>query len=133
MTTEEHQQIATKLFEEKKYSEALKEFGKAIQAGETSDVWNDWGVAQLACGNPAEAENGFRRAMTKDSKNSTAATNLVALLSNLGRSLEAMPFVDVAASDLPAKERNDLARLVATIKATQQSQTNNLAASKTVK
>lgn len=133
MTTEEHQQIATKLFEQKKFTEALKEFSKAIQAGETSDVWNDWAVAQLACGNAAEAENGFRRALTQDSKNSTAATNLVALLSNMGRSLEAMPFVEVAASDLPAKERNGLARLVETIKATQQSQPRTSSASKTSK
>ena len=97
MTTQEHQQIGTQLYLQGQFAAALDEFSKAILEGETSDIWNDWSMAQLACANAGDAEKGFRRALQHDPKNATAAMNLVVLLSKLGRSPEAAPFLEAAA------------------------------------
>ncbi len=116
MTTEEHQQIGTQLYEQGQFAAALDEFSKAILAGETSDAWNDWSMAQLACGNTVDAEKGFRRALEQDPGNAIAAMNLVVLLSKLGRSPEAVPYLEVAARELPQVEQQGIASLVETIK-----------------
>jgi len=120
MTTQEHQQIGTQLYLQGQFAAALEEFSKAILDGENSDIWNDWAMAQLGCGNTSDGEKGFRRALQHDPKNATAAMNLVVLLSNLGRSPEAAPFLETAAGDLPQHERQGIVSLIETIKAFQQ-------------
>jgi Tfp pilus assembly protein PilF len=130
MTAQEHQQVGTQLYEQGQYAAALEEFSKAILAGESSDVWNDWSMAQLACGNRVEAEKGFRRAMEQDPGNATAAMNLVVLLSKLGRSPEAVPYLEVAAKGLSQNEQQGIASLVETIKALQQPQARAMSAPK---
>ncbi len=120
MTTQEHQQIGTQLYLQGQFAAALDEFSKAILDGETSDIWNDWSMAQLGCGNASDGEKGFRRSLEHDPKNATAAMNLVVLLSKLGRSPEAAPFLEAAAGELPEHERQGIVSLIDAVKALQQ-------------
>jgi Tfp pilus assembly protein PilF len=130
MTTSEHQQIGTQLYGQGQFAAALDEFSKAILAGETSDAWNDWSMAQLACGNAADAEKGFRRSLEQDPGNAIAAMNLVVLLSKLGRSPEAAPYLEVAVGGLPQNEKQSVANLMETIKGLQTPQTQAISAPK---
>lgn len=108
-----------RLFEQGKHREALLLFGRSLGGRETSERWNDWAAAQMALKNTAEAEQGFRRAMALDPRDSQAAANLGALLAVSGRHAEAIPLLAQASSGIDSAQQAALADLLADCRAKQ--------------
>ena len=106
--TNTHQQ-GIELFQKGEFGPAGRRLGEALGEQESSELWNDWATAKLAGDEPEEAEVGYRRALELDPQNHEAATNLVVLLSRQGRSLEAIPLLELASHGLPEEERATLA------------------------
>jgi len=113
VTASWHHQRGIELFEQKQFPAALREFSLVTAEQETSEAWNDWATAHLACGNVPEAEHGYRRALQLDGRDAVAVTNLAILLCRLGRPGEALRYLEAgAASDLRGPERQAIAHLV---------------------
>ncbi|MBI1749438.1 MAG: glycosyltransferase [Acidobacteria bacterium] len=104
------------LFLEGRLIEALPLLGEALREEETSERWNDWATAQLACERMSEAEQGYRRALELDAQNVQAAANLGILLAGLQRNAEAVPFLEQSAFAADEQQRGVLLRLLAECK-----------------
>src|SRR5580704_18418382 len=89
LTAEKHEQ-ALQSYREGRFDEAVCRLGEALAEEQTSELWNDWAVAHLACGRAANAEQGFRRALECDPRDAQAAANLGALLAQSGQFEAAM-------------------------------------------
>lgn len=84
-----HHQLAKLCFQQGRLKDAAHAICRALELGETSARWNDYGTIALALASLEEAERGYRRAVDLDQTNTTAATNLVVLLARLKRFEEA--------------------------------------------
>jgi 2-polyprenyl-3-methyl-5-hydroxy-6-metoxy-1,4-benzoquinol methylase len=124
VTLNVHHQRGLQLFNEGEFAEALAEFDAAIASDGSSEIWNDWATTHLALQNVGEAERGLRRALELNATNTTAATNLVVLLSRLGRHAEAMCNLEMAAADLPEAQRHAVALLVKRFEAARSATSN---------
>jgi len=62
----------------------------------SSELANDLGAAELACGRVQSAQEKFVQSLRLDANNADAAANLGALLSSQGRVAEAIPFLERA-------------------------------------
>jgi len=89
LTAEKHEQ-GLQSYREGRFDEAVCRLGEALAEGQTSELWNDWAVAQSACGRAVDAEQGFRRALECDPRDGQAAANLGALLAQSGQLEAAM-------------------------------------------
>jgi Flp pilus assembly protein TadD len=67
------------------FVEASRLFSEALEEDHASELWNDWAASQLAMGHTADAERGFRRALSCDPENAQAAVNLGAILADCGQ------------------------------------------------
>jgi GT2 family glycosyltransferase/glycosyltransferase involved in cell wall biosynthesis len=94
-------QAAVDLYNKGQYEEAKRLIAVALSECPTSELWNDWGVVQLALGDREAAEKGFRRALEFDEANTVTAVNLGVLLVALGRFAEAAPWLERARRELP--------------------------------
>ena len=90
--TSETLRTAANLFSQRRLDEASQILRDAIAAAESSELWNDWAVVQLAL-----AERAFTRAFELDPWNDEAAANLGILLFSLGKISEAESFLREAA------------------------------------
>ncbi len=90
--TSETLRTAANLFSQRRLDEASRILRDAIAAAESSELWNDWAVVQLAL-----AERAFTRAFELDPWNDEAAANLGILLFSLGKISEAESFLREAA------------------------------------
>ena len=81
------------LFRAGRVQESVAFFAEALCEHETSDGWNDWAAAVQLCGDSAEAERGYRRALELDPWKLQAAANLGVLLTQTGRTFEAVSFL----------------------------------------
>ena len=79
------------------FEEAAREIEAAFRDSPSSELANDWGAAELACGRVESAQESFVQALRLDAANADAAANLGALLSSQGRAAEAIPFLERAA------------------------------------
>ena len=104
---------------------------QTLLAQETSDGWNDWATAQLARGRPAEAEQGYRRALELDSLNNQAAANLGILLVSKEQFVEAIPFLEQSATSVDEQQRAVIAALLAECRKKQEDSTMQTASNKT--
>jgi hypothetical protein len=109
---EENHQAGLKLFAQGQFLRASVEFGAALGEEETCERWNDWALAQLACGREVRAEWGYRRALHFDLANREAGVNLAVLLIAQGRLQESVPFLTLHAHSLSENERAILQNLV---------------------
>lgn len=109
-----HEQ-ALSLYREGRMKDALEKLGAALKAEENSERWNDWGAVQHALGSARNAEAGFRKALELDKNNQEAAANLGALLVELGRYVEAAPFLVVALNTTNEAQRAAVEKLIAQI------------------
>jgi Flp pilus assembly protein TadD len=103
------------LYREGRMQEALKTLHAALRLEENSERWNDWAAVQHALGSAPDAEQGFRKALELDKNNQQAAANLGALLVELGRYVEAAPFLVVALNTTDAAHRTAVEKLIARI------------------
>ena len=85
---------AVQLFAEGNFAQASSLFGAALLERETSELWSDWATCRLASNENGQAEHGLRRALGIDSNNAQAAAKLGILLANLGRTEEAIPYLE---------------------------------------
>lgn len=108
-----------RLFEDGRQREALLLFGRALGGRETSERWNDWATAQMALKQPAEAEQGFRRALAIDPRNAQASANLGALLAASSRYAEAIPLLAQGCAGVDAAQQASIAQLLADCRAKQ--------------
>ena len=91
-STSETLRIVTNLVSERRLDEASQLLRDAIDAAESSELWNDWAVVQLAL-----AERAFLRAFELDPWNAEAAANLGILLFSMGKIEDAESFLREAA------------------------------------
>jgi tetratricopeptide (TPR) repeat protein len=94
-----------RLFQSGRAPESVALFSQALKEHETSERWNDWAAALQTCGDSAQAEGGFRRALELDPWNLQAAANLGALLAQSGRPAEAISFLARSLSGIDVAER----------------------------
>lgn len=65
-----------KLFEAHQFEQAARELRASLELNPTSETWNDWAVAEAACGRTAEAVTGLSNALSLDPVNPMALENL---------------------------------------------------------
>ena len=79
-----------------RFEDAVREMEAAFQDSPSSELANDLGAAELACGRVQSAQDNFVQSLRLDANNADAAANLGALLSSQGRAAEAIPFLERA-------------------------------------
>src|SRR5271156_3950007 len=87
-STSESLRDLPKLLTERRFDEASQLLREAIAEAESSELWNDWAVVQLAL-----AERALIRAFELDPWNAEAAANLGVLLFSMGKFSEAESFL----------------------------------------
>jgi tetratricopeptide (TPR) repeat protein len=90
---------------------AVRLLAARLQQGETSERWNDWATAEVACGRNTNAESGFRHALELDPGNRQAGVNLATMLIGQGRFAEAAPVLAPHETGLSTQERAGLSQL----------------------
>ena len=97
-----------------RFEEAAREMEAAFQENPTSELANDWGAVELACGRVQSAQQSFVQALRLDDGNVDAAANLGALLSSQGRAAEAIPFLERAAMRGDSTQKSAIAEMLVT-------------------
>jgi glycosyltransferase involved in cell wall biosynthesis len=92
-------------FNQGRAADALGLLQELLNAGETSELWNDWAAVQLSVGKADLAENGFSRALELDPDNTEATINLGVLLLRQGAPARALPLLTSVLPLLPAEYR----------------------------
>ena len=105
MTPHDKHQRAIQLYQQGQFEEASRLLNEVRREEETSERWNDWASAELACQRPEAAERGYRRALALEPQNLQAELNLGILLAQLGRQAEAIPFLENGLTDLDEAAR----------------------------
>ncbi|WP_263377091.1 FkbM family methyltransferase [Granulicella aggregans] len=94
----------TGLIQDSRFEEAICLLNSAICENESPELWNDWATVQHAAGKPAEAEKGFRRAITLAPTNRDASVNLGLFLLAQGRYDEATQILSCHLHNLSDEE-----------------------------
>jgi len=102
------QESVEQLYAQGRLAEAMQLLAEALAKQETSTLWNDWGVVQIAL-----AERAFRRALELEPANGGTAANLAVLLYSEGRSAEAVPLLQQALTRTEGVPRAHIAALLA--------------------
>ncbi|MGA7917113.1 MAG: FkbM family methyltransferase [Candidatus Acidiferrales bacterium] len=103
-----HPQLdAHTLLADGRLDEASQLLHQALAAGESSELWNDWAVVQLAL-----AERAFDRALKLDPWNADALANLGMLLFGLGNTVAAESFLRAALDSAVGPTRAHLEALL---------------------
>jgi glycosyltransferase involved in cell wall biosynthesis/predicted SAM-dependent methyltransferase len=105
--------LVSRLLQESKPQEALELLVAALAKNETSDLWNDWATVQYVCGELAQAEAGYGRALDLDCSDRQAAVNLGLLLFAQGRIRESMPLLEQHRATLTLQEKQKINQLTA--------------------
>jgi tetratricopeptide (TPR) repeat protein len=113
MLTAHKHEMGIRLYHEGLFEEACKVLGEALGERVTSELANDWGAAELACGHADRAEQGFVHALKLDVANAEAAENLGVLLGGLGRVAEAICVLEQAVSRAGTGNQTRLSALLA--------------------
>jgi GT2 family glycosyltransferase len=100
-------------FHQGRFSDALRLLQPLLEAGETSELRNDWAAVQLALGDIERAEAGFSRAIELDPDNTDATINLGVMLLSRGDSTRALPLLTSVLPLLPASHRQTVNDLLA--------------------
>jgi len=102
------QESVEQLYAQGRLAEALQILAEALGKQESSSLWNDWGVVQIAL-----AERAFRRALELEPANDGTAANLAVLLYSEGRSAEAVPLLQQALAHAEGIPRTHIAAILA--------------------
>lgn len=103
--------LAQALVCEGRFAEACQHLAEALRHGETPDLWNDWGVAQLNLGNSLDAERAFLRALRLNTSQQTVLENLGVLLFFQKRYAEALPYLKQSLETCLPESRDSLNRI----------------------
>ena len=115
MSAEEKHARGVELYGGGRFQEAFTVLEEALRESEPAPAhfWNDWSAAAFACGYTDKAEEGFRNAVALNATDSEAAANLGTLLASLGRTEEAIPFLETAIRHSDPIQRARLIQLLA--------------------
>ncbi len=102
------QKSVERLYAQGKLAEAMQLLAEALGKQESSGLWNDWGVVQIAL-----AERAFRRALELEPANDATAANLAVLLYSEGRSAEAIPLLQQALAHAQGVPHTHIAAILA--------------------
>lgn len=105
--------------------EALRLVGESLAENETSEAWNDWAVMQGATKHPQEAEEGYRRALELDPTFLQAQSNLGLLCWELGRTSEALDWLEDYAAKSGGKVGQQVAAALADCRAKEKGRPKN--------
>lgn len=109
------QALAVDHYESGRFAEAIRIFEALIIETPTSELWNDWGTAQLAIGDAAKAAEGYAQALLLDAQNHSAAINYGVLLCSLGRAAEGEPLLEEVVPHLAEPERAQITAFLASV------------------
>jgi 2-polyprenyl-3-methyl-5-hydroxy-6-metoxy-1,4-benzoquinol methylase len=109
--TENHR-LAVESYRKGELTQAEMLIGAAVAQEESSQVWNDWGMVQLALGRQPEAEHGFRKALQIDNTYRKAAANLGILLFSTAKFSESLPFLHQAHTESTSAEREMITMMI---------------------
>ena len=100
VTADQKQSAGVRLYEDGRYEEAFVVLAAALRQSEDTPwhLWNDWSAAAFACNQMEKAEAGLKHALALNEKSVEVRANLGGLLLKLGRTAEAIPYLEVAAS-----------------------------------
>jgi Flp pilus assembly protein TadD len=112
MSVKEKHDRGVQLYAEGKYSAASTLLAEALSQEATSELANDYAAAELACGRPEKAEQGFLQALSLDANAIQARANLGTLLAGLGRAKEAIPHLKKATLEVDEAQRPLLIQLL---------------------
>jgi tRNA (mo5U34)-methyltransferase len=101
----------SRAFQEGRFEEAADALAESLRENESSEVWNDWAVAELAAGQ-RKAEEGFKRALALDLGNVQAIANYGVFLARQGRRVEAVPYLQSALQTAAEPERAVMKQLL---------------------
>jgi len=96
-----------------RFEDAVVEMEAAFRDSPSSELANDLGAAELACGRVQSAQEKFVQSLRLDANNADAAANLGALLSSQGRVAEAIPFLERATLRGDATQKATIGELLA--------------------
>jgi len=100
--------VIESLYAQGRLVEAAQAVAEAIAKGETSELWNDWGVIYIGL-----AQKAFRRALEMDPWNGEAMLNLGVSLFCQGKLTAAAPLLRHALAESAGPERAHIAALLA--------------------
>jgi tetratricopeptide (TPR) repeat protein len=116
VTADQKQSEGVRLYEEGRYEEAFVVLAAALRQSEDTPwhLWNDWSAAAFACNQMEKAEAGLKHALALNEKSVEVRANLGGLLLKLGRTTEAIPCLEVAATQSTGLHRIAIQQLLAT-------------------
>jgi FkbM family methyltransferase len=110
---EKHER-ALAMYARGQFESAAEALRQALREAPSSELANDCGAAELACGHREQALAGFFLATSLDPRNIEAVANLGTLLAHMDRVREAIPHLQIAASGVKDPEqRAALGKLLA--------------------
>jgi Flp pilus assembly protein TadD len=110
---EQRHSEGVRLYGQGQFADAAAILEAAFRENPSSELANDLGAAELACGRIALAEQLFVEALRMDVKNLEAAANLGVLLAGQGRAQEAVVFLESAALRTTGTRKAALEHLLA--------------------
>ncbi len=105
LSREEKHALGVRLLASGRAAEASPILKELLDERPSSDLANDWAVAELARGHAANAKSGFTQALALDADNVEAATNLGILLASRRRPEEAIPLLEEFAARVETSQR----------------------------
>jgi glycosyltransferase involved in cell wall biosynthesis len=103
---------AARQFDLGNLEEAANLFEAVLKEHQTSNGWSDWATVQLARGRTGEAEEGLRRALRLDPHNAKAEAKLGILIASLGRTDEAIPYLERSVAGITGEDHAALMKLL---------------------
>ena len=99
---------AVSAFQQGQREYALRLLEELLQEQESSELWNDWAIVQVASGNVVKAEGGLRRALQLDPQNHPAKADLGILLLSQGDHARGIKLIEECIPQLPAEQQEML-------------------------
>lgn len=100
------------MFDQGQFEGASRWFWLALEQQESSELWQNWATARLACNRTAEAERGLRRALELNPGNRLAALKMGLLLANRNRYREAVSYLERGLAGILDPARTQLLHLI---------------------
>jgi O-antigen biosynthesis protein len=109
--------LALDHYEQGRFVEAIRLLEALLIEAPSSELWNDWGTAQLAAGYTAKAAEGYARSLALEPQNQPASINYGVLLCSVGRAAEGKRLLEGVIPQLAERERARVVSFLANVQA----------------